>query len=104
MSGPIARGEGPRSPLSWVRLRPSALPGAALAVDDGVMNIVCERCGALIAVPNADAPVSRLAREATGSEPKSFLITTRNATGSRLLHRCVVVDDHARGRNSSHNL
>ncbi len=55
------------------------------------MNIVCENCGASVVVPDIDS-LRRVAREATASEPKSFLITTRNAYGSRLLHRCVVVD------------
>jgi hypothetical protein len=59
------------------------------------MNIVCEHCGALVAI-RADEPLSRVARDAADGEPKSFVITTRDATGSRLLHRCVLVDDRVR--------
>jgi len=64
------------------------------------MNIVCERCGAVIAISDPNAHLNHVARDATDGEPRSFVITARDATGSRLLHRCVVVDDHARGGNS----
>jgi hypothetical protein len=82
-------------------MRPSALSTIGVAADDDAMNIVCERCGAVVAIGDPNAHLNRVARDATDSEPRSFLITTQDATGSRLLHRCVVVDDHARGRNST---
>jgi hypothetical protein len=60
------------------------------------MSIRCENCGELVHAPNPNEPLRRLARDATDNEPKSFVITARDATGARLVHRCVVVDDHRR--------
>ena len=56
------------------------------------MFITCEQCGESVAVPSADPPLERLARDATESEPRSYLITATDSTGSRLLHQCVVGD------------
>jgi len=67
------------------------------------MNIVCEHCGATVAVPYANESLTRVARDATDGEPGSFLITTRGATGSRLLHRCVLADERAGCRRSARN-
>ena len=57
------------------------------------MFITCENCGESVAVPSADAPLERLARDATESDPKSYLITATDATGSRLLHQCVLAGE-----------
>ena len=59
--------------------------------------MTCENCGEPVALPSAGAPLERLARDATESEPKSYLITASDANGSRLLHRCVIVEDQPVG-------
>jgi hypothetical protein len=61
------------------------------------MSITCENCGESVALPNADAPLERLERDATESEPKSYLITATDANGSRLLHLCAIVDEKRTG-------
>jgi len=54
------------------------------------MDLQCENCGEVVQTPKPDEALSRLLRDATDGEPKSFLITAQHASGWRLLHRCLV--------------
>jgi len=54
-------------------------------------EVACPICGERVSADD-DVEIGQVTREATESAPPSHVIVATDASGARLLHRCIVED------------